>query len=159
LIRLNIWLQIFIYSFIFMNTLIAQKVEITSEEMHAENIKKKVHFIGNVNIKQNESWIHADKVIVYFNEHNETRKYNATGNVTFEFKELKHFYKGSANKVTYLPLKSQYILKEKAIIEDIVNKRHVHGDKIVLDMLTGNAKVQGTKKKPVKFIFDLEKAK
>jgi len=142
-----------------MNTLIAQKVEITSEEMYAKNSKKLVYFIGNVDVKQNKSWIHADKVIVYFNEHNETKQYKATGNVTFEFKELKHFYKGSADKVTFLPLESKYILKEKAQIEDIINKRHINGDKIILDMLTGNATVQGTKKKPVKFIFDLEKTK
>ncbi|HFU77437.1 MAG TPA: lipopolysaccharide transport periplasmic protein LptA [Epsilonproteobacteria bacterium] len=127
--------------------------------MNAENMKKEVHFLGNVMIKQANNWLHGDKVIVYFDENNATNKYEAIGKVTFEFKKEKSFYKGSANKVTYFPVKSQYILTGKAVIDDQVNKRHVNGDEIVFDMLTGNANVKGSRKKPVKFIFDMENAK
>lgn len=137
----------------------AEKVEIVSDSMNAENIKKEVHFIGNVKIKQSENWLHGDKVIVYFNENNETKKYEAIGSVTFEFKKQKSFYKGAANKVTYYPSKSQYLLEGKAVIDDKINKRHVNGDIIVFDMLTGNANVKGSAKKPVKFIFDMEEKK
>lgn len=137
-------------------TLFAEKVEITSDSMKAEDLKKEVHFIGNAKIKKMDDWLHADKVIVYFDENNETKMYEATGLVTFEFKNEKSNYKGSADKVTYYPVKSNYILTGKAIIDDLVNKRHVDGDVITLDMLTGNAEVQGSKKKPVKFTFDIE---
>jgi len=140
-------------------TLFAEKVEITSDSMKAENLKKEVHFIGNVKVKQLKNWLHGDKIIVYFDENNQTKMYEATGSVTFEFQEEKSFYKGSADKVTYYPKKSQYILTGKAIIDDVLNKRHVNGDLITLDMITGNANVQGNKKKPVKFIFDMEKSK
>ncbi len=140
-------------------TLFAEKVEITSDSMKAENLKKEVHFIGNVKVKQLKNWLHGDKIIVYFDENNQTKMYEATGEVTFEFQEEKGFYKGSADKVTYYPKKSQYILTGKAIIDDLLNKRHVNGDLITLDMITGNANVQGNKKKPVKFIFDMEKSK
>ncbi len=136
-------------------TLFAEKVEITSDSMKAEDLQKEVHFIGNVKIKQLESWLHGDKVIVYFDENNETKMYEAIGTVTFEFKKEKNFYKGSADKVTYYPTKSQYILTGKAVIDDLINKRHVNGDEITLDMITGNANVKGNKKKPVKFIFDI----
>ncbi len=136
--------------------LFAEKVEITSDSMKAQDLQKEVHFIGDVTVKQLENWLHGDKVIVYFNETNETKKYEAIGSVTFEFKKDKSFYKGSADKVTYHPAKSQYILKGKAIIDDLINKRHVNGDEITLDMITGNANVKGSKKKPVKFIFDME---
>jgi len=47
----------------------------------------------------------------------------------------------------------------KAIIDDLINKRHVNGDEITLDMTTGNANVKGSKKKPVKFIFDMQEKK
>ena len=70
--------------------LLAEKVEITSDAMNAENMKKQVHFLGNVKIKQVENWLNADKVIVYFNENNETERYEAIGSVTFEFKEKEH---------------------------------------------------------------------
>ena len=139
--------------------LFAEKVEVTSDSMKAQDVKKEIHFLGNVTIKQLESWLHGNKVIVYFNENNETNKYEAIGEVTFEFKREKNFYKGSADKVTYYPLKSQYVLVGKAIIDDMINKRHVNGDEIILDMITGNANVKGNKKKPVKFIFDMENKK
>ena len=48
----------------------AEKVEITSSSMHAETAKKEVHFIGDAKIKKLDDWLHADKVIVYFDENN-----------------------------------------------------------------------------------------
>ena len=140
-------------------TLFAEKVEVTSDSMKAEDLKKEVRFIGDVTVKQLKNWLHGDKVIVYFDENNETKMYEAIGSVTFEFIQKESFYKGSADKVTYYPTKSQYILTGKAIIDDLINKRHVNGDEIILDMITGNAKVKGNKKKPVKFIFDMETKK
>jgi len=112
-----------------------------------------------VKIKQSENWIHGDNVIVYFDDNNETNKYVAMGKVTFEFRKEKSFYKGKAKTVTYFPKKSQYLLEGKAVIDDKINKRHVAGDNIIFDMLTGNAKVQGSSKKPVKFTFDMEEKK
>jgi len=138
----------------------AEKVEIVSDLAKAEELKKEVHFIGNVTVKKVESWLKGDKVIVYFDENNETKMYEASGNVvTFEVKEKKGHYKGSALNVKYYPLTSKYILTGKAVIDDLPNKRHVNGDVITLDMTTVNATVKGSKKKPVKFIFDMEKKK
>jgi len=148
--------------FLFIGILYAQKVEVTSDAMKAEDLKKEVHFIGNVTVKQSGSWLHGDRVIVYFNDNNETKMYEAIGNknpVTFEVKEKKGFYKGSARNVKYYPITSQYVLTGKAVIDDLRNKRHVNGNVITLDMTTGNAAVKGSKKKPVKFIFDMEKKK
>jgi lipopolysaccharide export system protein LptA len=156
IIRLSQYLFLF---FIFSTILHSEKVEITSDEMYAKNIKKEVHFITNVKIKQLENWIHADRVIVYFNEDNETQKYEAKGKVKFKFKDSKNHYLGSSDKLVYLPIESKYILTGKVIIDDISNKRHINGDKIILDMMSGNATVQGNKKKPVKFIFDMENTK
>ncbi len=139
--------------------LFAEKVEVTSDAMKAQDVQKEVHFMGNVMVKQSQSWLHGDTVIVYFDENNETNKYEAIGTVTFEFKKEKSHYKGSADKVTYYPVKSQYILTGKAVIDDLINKRHVNGDEITLDMITGNANVKGNKKRPVKFIFDMGEKK
>ena len=134
-------------------TLFAERVEITSTSMEAED--KEVHFIGNAKIKKANDWLHADRVIVYFDENNETKTYEAIGSVTFEFKNEKHSFKGSADKVVYNILKSLYELKGKAVIDDSVNKRHVNGDEIMLDMTTGSVDVKGNSKKPAKFIFDM----
>lgn len=140
-----------------MSALFAEKVEITSESMQAVNIKKQVHFTGDVKIKQGTNWLNANQVIVYFNENNETKKYEAIGSVVFEFKKENSLYKGHSDNVIYFPNKSQYILTGNAVIDDLINKRHIAGDKIDFDMITGNANVKSSEKnKPVKFIFDLE---
>lgn len=152
-LNIKILIPIFIMS-LFLH---AEKVEVTSDSMKAEELKKEVHFIGNVKIKQGESWLHGNKVIVHFDDNNQTDEYEAIGNVTFEFKDEKNHYKGKADKVTYHPLKSEYILKGKASINDLLNKRRLNGKTIVINMNTGNASVKGDKKKPVKFIFDMEK--
>jgi len=143
---------------LFASTLLfAQKVEISSDTMKAHEQKKEIHFIGNVYIHQNESWLRGDKVIVYFTKNNKTDRYEAIGDVTFEFKDERGHYKGKAHTAIYYPAKSKYILKDKAEITDILNSRQLEGSEIILDMKTGNASVKGGKKKPVKFIFDAEK--
>jgi lipopolysaccharide export system protein LptA len=139
--------------------LIAQKVEITSDTMKAIEKQKEIHFIGDVTIKQQKSWIHGDKVIVLFDENNETKQYEAIGKVTFEFRENNRFYKGKAHKVTYMPVRSVYILRGNAVVDDMINKRHIDGDFITLDLTSGLADVQGAKKKPVKFVFEPEEKK
>ena len=139
------------------NVLFAEKVEIVSDSMQAIDTEKKVLFEGHVKLKQDENYIHSHKVIVYFNENNETNQYEAVGNVNFKFKQKKSHYKGHANRVIYYPLTSKYILMGKASIDDLINNRHIDGEKIVLDMKSGNASVRGNRKKPVKFIFDMEK--
>ena len=139
--------------------LFAEKINVTSNTMTAEDLKKEVHFMGNAKAVQGESWIHGNEIIVYFDENNQTKKYEALGEVTFEFKEKTNHYTGSADKVTYYPVKSTYVLTGKAVIDDLINKRHVNGNEITLDMTTGNANVKGSKKKPVKFIFDMKEKK
>ncbi len=138
---------------IFTQTLFAARVEITSTSMEAED--KEVHFIGNAKIKKENDWLHAERVIVYFDENNETSMYEAIGSVTFAFKNEKFSFKGSADKVVYNIVKSLYELKGKAVIDDLVNKRHVSGDEIILNMITGSVDVKGNSKKPAKFIFDM----
>ena len=133
-----------------------EKVQITSDRMKAIDKKKEIHFIGNAKVTQLHDWIHGNEIIIYFDENNETKKYVAKGKVTFELHQKEALYKGKADKVTYLPKKSEYILTGKAVIDDLINKRHVNGDEITLDMTTGNANVKGNRKKPVKFIFDVE---
>ena len=144
---------------LFTGVVLAEKVEVTSTSMKAENLKKEVHFIGNAKVKKLEDWIHADKIIVYFDENNETKMYKAIGKVNFEFKNEKGHYKGKSENVTYYPQKSFYVLSGKAKVDDIKNKRQVKGDEITLDMLTGDSQVKGSEKKPVKFIFTTEEGK
>ena len=150
-------MKFFILLFVFvMNVVVfAEKVEVSATIVKADNLKKKVYFSGNVKIKKSEDMIFANEVKVYFNDQNETEKYEAKGAVKFQFKNKKYFYKGQANNVVYYPLKSLYILTGKAKIEDKITKRNLEGEHIKLNMITGKVTIKGTKRKPVKFIFDI----
>ena len=151
--------KLFLILILFSTVVFAEKINVTANSMTAEDLKKEVHFMGNAKAIQGDSWIHGDEIIVYFDENNQTKMYSALGTVTFEFKEKINHYKGSADKVTYYPMKSTYVLTGEAIIDDLINKRHVNGDEITLNMITGNADVKGSNKKPVKFIFDMKEKK
>ena len=82
---------------------LAQKVQITSESFYAKDSEKQVHFINDVLVKQGKSWIHSDKVIVYFDDKNQTIQYDAIGSATYEVFKGKNHYKGHSDKVTYYP--------------------------------------------------------
>lgn len=133
-----------------------QKVDITSTQMEANATKKEIVFLGSAKITQGDSWIVADRIVVYFNDDNKTKSYNAKGSVKFEFIQKKSHYKGRAKEVLYIPIKQKYIIKGNAVIDDIANKREIKGNEIVLDMATGNANVKGSRRRPVKFIFEVE---
>lgn len=153
------FLKIILFFICAAGVLFAEKVDVTADSMKAIDMKKELHFIGNATVVQGKSWINGDEIIVYFDENNETKQYEAIGKVTFEFVQEKNFYQGSADKVIYYPVKSEYILIGKAVIDDLLNKRHVNGDEIILNMTTGKANVKGSRKKPVKFIFETEEKK
>lgn len=145
---------LFIFS---VTAIMAEQVNVTSDSMTGENLKKEIHFIGNAKVVQGKSWIHSDELIVYFNENNETKSYVALGlskKVTFEIDREKSSYVGNADKVTFYPVEEKYVLIGRAIVDDRKNKRHLSGEKIVLNTTTGNANVESSKKKPVKFIFN-----
>ena len=123
--------------------LFAERMEITSAFM--ETVDQEVRFIGNTKIKIDDSWLYADKVVVYLDENNETRMYEASGLVRFEINNDKHSFKGRANKLIYDKWKSIYVLKGKAVIDDndFMLRRHIKGDKITLNMMTGKVDVKG----------------
>jgi lipopolysaccharide export system protein LptA len=143
--------------FVLSLSLYAEKVEITSDSMHAESFNHEIHFIGNAKVKQLKDWITADKIIVYFDDNNQTKMYKAFGNADFEFQNDKGHYIGNAEEVEYNPNTSVYILTQKAFINDLLNKRTAKGDKITVDMLTGKSKVMGTRNRPVKFELNMGK--
>lgn len=139
--------------------LFSEKIEISSSEIKTKNLKKELQFIGRAKVKKEKDWIEADKIIVYFNDNNKTKKYVAIGRVLFEFRNSKRYLKGRANRVTYYPKQSLYILRGKATINDILNKRYLRGDKITLDTNSNDFHIIGKKKKPVIFTFELEEKK
>jgi len=136
-------------------SLSAEKVEITSDSMHAESINHEIHFIGNAKVKQLKDWITADKIVVYLDENNKTKSYKAFGNADFEFMNEKSHYMGNSEIVEYNPNTSVYILTEKAYVKNLLTNDELRGAKVTVNMLSGKSDVEGTKTKPVKFILNM----
>ncbi|MDD5405880.1 MAG: LptA/OstA family protein [Sulfurovaceae bacterium] len=141
---------------IFATMLFAQKIEVTADSVEASGTKKEVQFNGNVHIWQDEhNWMRANQATIFFDDSNRTRLYEAKGNATFEIQDPKGHYKGNAQVFKHWPLESRYLMEGNAIVDDIINKRHLVGDIISVDMRSGNASIKSNTKKPVKLIFQL----
>ncbi len=141
--------------------LVSDKIEVTADAVNASGSSKQVVFLGNVYIKKDDhNWIKADTATVLFDENNQTKRYEANGNATFEVQDEKGHYKGDANSLINIVQESIYIMKGKARVWDLLNKRFLSGDLVTVNMKTNQADVKSdTKNKPVKFIFDVENKK
>ena len=138
--------------------LFAQKIEVTADSVEASGTKKEVKFRGNVYIWQDaHNWMKANEAIVFFDDANQTRLYEAKGNATFEIQDKNGHYKGSAQVFKHWPKESKYLMQGGAAVDDLANKRHLSGDIINVDMKSGNASVKSQTERPVKFIFQLDK--
>jgi lipopolysaccharide export system protein LptA len=136
----------------------AQNLEITANSFYHKDGEKKAVFNGNVIAKEGDSFIKADKITVYLDENSEAKEYVAEGNVYFEIKDKKKFIKGTSKKIKYVPIEDKYYLSGNVILEDVLNKRKVYGETIVLDNKTGSSYAK-SKNKPVKFIFKVKSKK
>jgi len=148
--------NIILISFIFFTNLWASSVEITSDTFYADSSSNKLYFIDNVKIKKDKDRLLANLLVVYFNENNQTEKYEASGDVKFNIFKDKTHYRGSANSVEYVVKTTEYILLGNAMVKDLSFKRDLYGDKIILNLTTGDTKVNSKKNRPSKFIFEME---
>jgi len=161
--RHTLWKTAFIIA-VLTSTLRAEHVEVTSDEMKAFDTIKEIHFIGDANASQGKNWIHGNRIVVYLTQDNKAKEYVVKGNVTFRIDHAGGLYVGKSDTATYDPKTSVYVLIGHAVVDDLRNKRHLEGAKIVLNTLTGHADVKsgkgkGKRKKPVKFTFEAGNSK
>jgi lipopolysaccharide export system protein LptA len=131
-----------------------EKVEIKSQTMEANDLTKEVHFRGNVKIKEGISRLNSKEAIVYLDKNNKAKEYRAVGSVDFYIKKDGNEYKGKAGEVRYFPSTNVYHLKIDARVEDLINKRVLTGNVMILDMNKKQARVDGKKNQPIEFIFE-----
>jgi|GEM_PF-4050202 len=123
--------------------LFAGRMDVNASKTEAEI--DRVHFTGNVEIKVDGSTIHAEKVSVYLDDKNETKYYEASGDVRFFILEKNYFFKGRANKISYDMFTQRYVMTGMAVVEDnnFLMKRYIAGDEIVFDLFTETVEVDG----------------
>ena len=131
-------------------------LEITADSFYHKDGENKAVFSGNVIAKEGQNLIKANKITVLLDQNSEAKEYIAQGNVYFEIKSDKKFIKGTCNKIRYIPIKDTYYLNGNVVMEDVINKRKVYGEEIILDNKHGSSYAKSGSKKPVKFIFKVK---
>jgi lipopolysaccharide export system protein LptA len=136
--------------------LFAANLEISANGFYHKDGEKKAVFSGNVVAKEEGNLIKSDKITVFLDENSEAKEYVAQGNVYFELKAPKRFIKGRCFKIKYIPQEDKYYLNGKVVVEDVLNKRKIYGDEIIIDNKNGASYAKSNSKKPVKFIFKVK---
>lgn len=137
------------------------KLIIDAKNFEANDAKGISIFTGDVKLTKAKDLLLADKLEVYMTPNvpgtpRTPIKYIATGKVEFEIVSNGKEYEGKGDKVIYNPAKQQYTIIGNGFLKEKIEDRKLYGDKIYINQLTGEAKVSGTKNKPVRFILNVE---
>jgi lipopolysaccharide export system protein LptA len=134
----------------------AQKVEISADSFEADEKRKISILKGNVLLKKGADVIHADKLTISFDAKNHPIKYHATGNIKFEIYTNQQDFQGHANSLLYDPKTLKYELSGNAYIHEKKQHSELYGEFIMIDRVSGKSSIKGSKKRPVKFIFEVK---
>ncbi|MBL6969808.1 MAG: lipopolysaccharide transport periplasmic protein LptA [Campylobacterales bacterium] len=157
-----------IFSLLIMSVLVLfgeaeNKLTIDAQNFSAEDQKNVIIFTGDVKMKRYKDIINANKLVINLkqlsklNTKKEPVLYTATGDVYLEIVTTDKHYKAKGQEVIYKPLENKYIISGDGYAEDIIGDKKLYGEKIYIDTITGEAKIDGSKKKPVRFIMQLDK--
>ena len=139
--------------------LLAEQVEVTADKFFADEKKKISVFEGNVKVVKQSDKLLAQKVLIEFDDKKQPLRYIATGDAKVNMTMNEKKYYGEAEKMTYEPNKSTYVLEKKAFLHELESDKKVYGDYIKADQISGQYEVDGKGKAPVKFIFKVEEQK
>lgn len=140
------------------------KLIIDADKFEAYDNKGLSVFTGNVKMTRINDKLNADKIEVYMtpkkegvqNQKREAIKYIATGKANFSVYTLDKHYIGKGDKIIYNPKKLHYEIIGSGFLKEIKENKTLFGEKIYLNQTTGEAKVEGTKNQPVRFIMEIE---
>lgn len=134
---------------------------IDAQNFEADDKKGISIFTGNVKIRMGEDKLNANRVDVFFttdkNNNKVPLKYEATGKADFEIVTKDKHYIGNGDKVIYSPQKEEYTILGNGFLQEKNDDRKVYGDTIYVNQLNGEAKVQGSENKPVRFMINVER--
>lgn len=113
-------------------------------------------FEGDVNIVKGTDELNASKVTVYTDSNQEPIKFVAEGSASFTIQTLEgSLYKGKAEKVIYIPKEKEYHFFKNVQLNQINEKKEIHGEEVILKTVEGKAYAKGADKEPVIMIFDM----
>ncbi len=139
----------------------SETLVIDALDFQADDKKGISIFTGDVKIKMGKDKLNAQRVDVYFttdkNNAKVPLKYEATGKADFEIVTAEKHYIGNGDKIIYSPQKEEYTIIGNGFLQEKNDDREIYGETIYVNQLTGEAKVKGSEKKPVRFIINVER--
>jgi len=136
-----------------------ESLEISADNFTHIEQKHKAVFEGHAYAKEGNSTISADRLIVYFDDKNRAKEYQAIGSVHFEIIKPKQDVEGSCQKLIYNVVSDTYKMVGNAKLIDKINHREMEGEEVYLDNKHKEASAKSDKKGPVKFIFKMKDIK
>ena len=150
------FLYIFIF-FIWNTSLYASQLQIVADRFEANQKKGISTFTGHVRIAKDHDVLKAQIVKVYTDDKNHPVKYEALKSVHFKVtSDTNDTYIGDAQKLIYLPDANEYQFYTNVHIKEAKTLRTLSGDKIIINITTGNAEVVGKAKEPIRITFEIK---
>ena len=139
----------------------SERLIIDAKNFETDDSKGITIFTGDVKLRKAKDKLNSNKLQIFMKPNSKGKdrqplKYIATGNADFEIHSNGKVYIGKGNKVTYVPLKQEYTVEGNGYLKEITEDRELFGEKILINQLSGNAKVSGSKDKPVRFIINID---
>ncbi len=134
----------------------AEQVEISADHFEADEKKMLSILTGHVLLKKGADEVHAQKLTIFFDKKNKPTEYLAQGTITFMINTNNQSFEGHAQKLLYNPSTQKYEISGDAFIHDKKLNRKLYGETIMIDRISGKSTINGSKKRPVKFIFEVK---
>ncbi len=142
--------------FLLLTFLQAQQVEISADHFEADEKKMLSVLTGHVLLKKGADEVHAKKLTIFFDKKNRPTEYLAEGNINFIINTNNQSFEGRAQKLLYNPSTQKYEISGNAFIHEKKLNRKLYGETIMIDRISGKSTINGSKKRPVKFIFEVK---
>jgi len=134
----------------------AEKITVTADNFEAYENKKISILTGHVHIRKGTDDIKADKLVILLDAKNKPVRYTLTGHVLFDIHTKTQYFKGRAGKIVYDPAKKRYIAEKNVFLQEKNSDKTLRGEKIIIDRISGETRITGTRNRPVKFTFTVE---
>lgn len=139
-------------------------LNIESNHFEAQKQKNVLYFKGNVKMTKNKDILLCQTLVINTkvsstdNTKQVPKDYKATGDVSFILYTVDNILKGKGDVVYYYPEDKKYIIIGNGNLEDTKEGKKIIAEKIYIDELTGETKIDGGKNKPIKFRMRLNES-
>jgi len=132
-------------------------LNIDAKHFEADKAKNLLYFKGDVKMTKNKDILLCQSLVINTEASKEDAKkqipkdYTATGDVSFVLHTVDNILKGKGDTVYYYPSDKKYIIIGNGFLEDTKEGKKINAEKIYIDELTGQTKIDGGKDKPIQF--------